>query len=124
MNEIRAFGPAYQRTGPGATPAGTWQPGVIVAAANGSSTASTVLPGVSGNNVQVQFRVANKTSVWVHVNFGVLGAVRAAALTDPGIPPASIAVFSVDPEVTGAAVWADGAPAGSTSVVFHRGTGL
>lgn len=132
MNELRPFAPLYQPTqntapGPGLqatqTQQGQFLPGVIVAASNGASVNSTALPGTAGNNSPTQFYVANKTSVWVHVNFGVLGAVRAAALTDPGMPPGTVNVFSVAPECNAAAIFADGAPAASTSVVFHRGAG-
>ncbi len=123
MNELRAFYPAYTHTGPGSTPAGTVTPGVIVAASNGASVASAKLPGMDSNNGLVQFRVSNKTTVWVHVNFGILGAVT-AALTSYPIAPGTSEVISVDPEVTGAAVFADGAPGGSTSVVFQRGSGV
>jgi hypothetical protein len=33
-------------------------------------------------------------------------------------------VFTADPEVNAASVFADGAPAASTSVVFTRGAGM
>jgi hypothetical protein len=126
MNETRAFAPAYTRTSTSPAIAGTCLPGVIVAASNGVSVASTQLPGngPNSNNSLVQFRVSNKTSVWVHVNFGVLGSVANAALTSSGIAPGTTEVFSVDPEVSGATVFADGAPAGSTTVLFHRGSGV
>ena len=62
-------------------------PGVTVTAANAAAVASTVFPGTLDNNY-VQIQIANKTSVWVHVNFGVLGngqTVRPATLADyPG----------------------------------------
>lgn len=126
MNETRAFGPAYTRTSIAPAIAGTCLPGVIVAASNGASVASGQLPGngPNSNNSLVQFRVTNKTSVFVHVNFGVLGSVTAAALTSSAIAPNASEVFSVDPEVSGATVFADGAPAASTTVLFHRGSGV
>lgn len=126
MNETRAFAPAYTRTSIAPAIAGTCLPGLIVAASNGASVASTQLPGngPNSNNSLVQFRVSNKTSVWVHVNFGVVGSVTAAALTSSGIAPGTTEVFSVDSEVSGATVFADGAPAGSTTVLFHRGSGI
>lgn len=121
MIDLRPFAPLYNVTTP--TTAGACVPGVIVAAANGVSTASAALPGVTSNNNNAQFQIANKTSVWVHVNFGILGAVRAAGLTDLPVAPGSVVIVTVLPEVNAATVYADGAPAGSTSVVFTRGCG-
>lgn len=125
--EVRPFAPLYFPTtqaspGPGA------QQGSGVASATAvagvAATASTLFPGqAQGGNTCRQILVANKTSVWVHINFGVFAAVRAATLTDMGVPPGGLRVFTVDPEVSGASVISDGAPAASTAVLFTRGVG-
>lgn len=127
MIETRAFAPLYQNSNLATAQVGQFLAGVIVAASNGVAVASTVLPGQATGNDYVQFRVSNKTSVWVHVNFGMLlsgQTVRASALTDPGIAPGVVELFTVGAECNGASVFADGAPAASTSVVFHRGSGV
>jgi hypothetical protein len=125
VNELRSFAPAYNRTGIIAGPVvGQCLPSVTVVAVNATAVASAIFPGQAGNNSLVQIQISNKTSVWVHVNFGVFGAVRASVLTDYPVPPGSVVVVSVDAEVTGASVFADGGPAGSTSVMFTRGSGI
>lgn len=131
--EERPFAPLYNetqyiQTGATSAPAagtGSCVLSVTVAAANGVAVASAAFPGVS-NNENNQIQVANKTSVWVHVNFGVLQSpaiVRAATINDLPVAPGSVAVYTVDSEVNAASVFADGAPAASTSVVFTRGSG-
>lgn len=99
---------------------------MTVAASNGAAVASTVFAGVTQNEY-CQIRIANKTSVWVHVNFGVLLGgitVTAATLNSFAVGPGAVEVVSVDPEVNAASVFADGAPAASTSVIFYRGEGV
>lgn len=129
-NETRSFYPMYLRSsetavagGPSTVNAGTLSPSVT-ATAGIAASASPIFPGTDRNNY-VQIQIANKTSVWVHVNFGVFGAVVAATLA-AGYPigPGSVVVVSVDPEVTGASVISDGAPAAATAVVFTRGEGI
>jgi hypothetical protein len=130
--ETRPFFPLYnqtQYTQSGTTSSvsqtGSCVIGVTVAASNGVAVASTAFPGTA-NNADAQFQIANKTSVWVHVNFGSLQApqaVRAATINDFPVGPGMAVTVSVDPEVNGASVFADGAPAASTSVVFTRGSG-
>lgn len=122
MNDTRAFLPLYRLTT--AVAAGENVAGITVAAANGVSTPSAQFPGAASLNNYVQILVANKTSVWVHVSFGVLGAVRAATLNDFPVAPGAVVVASVLPEVNACAVYADGAPAASTSVLFLRGEGV
>ncbi len=131
MNEQRSFFPLYQLSDPAAR-SGTAQvgqnlPSVTVAAVNATPVASTVFPGGEGLNNYVQIQISNKTSVWVHVNFGVLlggQTVRAATLNDYPVAPGTVVVVSVAPEVNAASVFADGAPATSTSVMFTRGEGV
>jgi hypothetical protein len=132
-NDTRPFAPLYnqtQYTQAGTTSSvgqvGSLVPSITVAASNGAAVASTAFPGTNNNEVQ-QILVSNKTSVWVHVNFGNLQApntVRAATVNDLPVPPGGQAVFTVDPEVNASSVFADGAPAASTSVVFTRGSGM
>lgn len=132
--EVRPFAPLYQPTqniapGPG-SPAtqvqtGQFLPGVSVTGVSNTAAATAVLPGQSGQNSQAQFYVANKMAVWAHINFGVLGSVRAATRTDPGVPPGTVAVFTVNPECNGASVYSDGTVGAAPAdiVVFHRGVG-
>lgn len=129
--DVRAFAPLYLRSQYQAgaiTQTGSDHLSVTVAASNGVAVASVVFPGVTGANISCQIRVANKTSVWVHINFGVLNAsisqaVRAATLNDFAVAPGAVEVLTVDPEVNASSVFADGAPSGSTSVMFTRGSG-
>lgn len=133
-NETRSFYPLYLRSsetpplgggGPSTVNQGANAPSVTVAAGV-AATPSTVFPG-NDRNTYVQIQIANKTSVWVHVNFGVLfggQTVRAATLNDFPVAPGSVVVVSVDPEVNACSVISDGAPATSTSVIFTRGEGV
>jgi len=129
-NDIRPFAPLYYKTQYRMNPdntstiafQGQLAPSVTVAAVDATAVASTVIPG-TGNDTNLQIQIANKTSVWVHVNFGHLEGgetVRAAALTDYPVAPGSVVVVTVDPEVNAASVFANGAPAASTSVIFTR----
>lgn len=132
-NDTRPFAPLYnqtQYTQAGLTSSvgqtGSCALSTTVAASNGVAVASAAFQGTNNNELQ-QILVSNKTSVWVHVNFGNLqapNAVRAATLNDLPVPPGGQAVFTVDPEVNASSVFADGAPATSTSVVFTRGSGM
>ncbi len=123
MNELRPFFILYNRTWQPSGIIGETLPSVTVAAVDATSVPSAVFPGQSGNNGQVQIQIANKTNVWVHVNFGIFGAVVAANINDYPVAPGSVVVVSVDSEVSGATVFANGAPGGSTSVMFTRGSG-
>ena len=132
MNELRPFYPLYLKSaetavqgGPSTVAAGTLVASVTVAAGV-AATASTVFPGTTQNSYN-QIQIANKTSVWVHVNFGVLlgGQTVTAPTLAASYPvaPGGVAVVTVDPEVNAASVISDGAPASSTSVIFTRGCG-
>jgi hypothetical protein len=123
----RAFAPLYTQRIPGTTSVGECLPSTTVVAANASAVASTIFSGNTALNGQIAIRIANKTSVWVHVNFGVIGdgqVVRAATLNDFPVAPGSVEVMTVHPQVNAASVFADGAPAASTSVMFTRGDGV
>jgi hypothetical protein len=132
-NDTRPFAPLYNQSqytqsgvGSALSQQGSCAPSTTVAASNGVAVASTAFGGTNNNELQ-QILISNKTSVWVHVNFGNLQApntVRAATLNDFPVPPGGQAVFTADPEVNAASVFADGAPAASTSVVFTRGAGM
>lgn len=124
MNELRSFAPLYTRTGPLSTPAGRCLPSVTVVAVDATAVPSAVFPGQISNNAQVQIRIANKTSAWVHIQFGVLGAVVAATVNDFPVAPGDVVVVSVDSEVNAASVFASGTISGSTSVIFTRGSGI
>ncbi len=132
-NDIRPFAPLYNQTQYTRNPDGTstlsyqgqLAPSVTVAAVDATAVPSTVFPG-SGNNAALQIQIANTTSVWVRVNFGHLEGgetVRAAIATDYPVGPGASVIVTVDPEVNAASVFAQGAPASSTSVVFTRGSG-
>lgn len=131
-NDVRPFAPGYRQTQftqTGLTSSvgyqGQCELSTTVAASNGVAVASTVFDGANTSGDQ-QILISNKTSVWVHVNFGqLLGGltVRAATLNDLPVPPGQQITVTIDPEVNAASVFADGAPAASTSVVFTRGSG-
>lgn len=126
MSETRAFAPLYTKSNPASGQVGQLQPSVTVAASNAVAVASTAFPGTADNNFR-QIQIANKTDVWVHVNFGILLGgltVRAATINDYPVGPGTAVVVTVDPEVNAASVFANGAPTGSTSVVFTRGVGI
>lgn len=129
MNEQRSFAPLYtttQYTGnPAVASGGSLQPSVTVAAVD-TATASAKFPGTN-DNTYVQFQIANitvATASWAYVNFGQFGAVTAATVaTGYPVPPGSVVVVSVDPEVTGASVIM-GTAAATANVVFTRGEGI
>lgn len=128
MSEVRAFEPLYSPTGPSggtgvATPQGTLQPSVTLAASV-ASQATVVFPG-SVTNYKQQVQIANKTTAWAHVNFGVFGNIAAATVAASyPVAPGAVVVVTVDKEVSGATVILDAAPGTATSVVFSRGEGL
>ncbi len=126
MNELRSFEPFYRAASSAAV--GACYDSVTVAASNGVAVATSApFPGNTGigpiPNPYRQIRVANKTSVWVHINFGLQGALQAATINSQPFAPGSVEIVTVSPEVSGASVFADGAPAASTSVIFTRGQG-
>ena len=127
MQDTQAFDPLYKRSTQtaGVSTAGSLVTSVTVAATNAAATASTVFPGTKRNN-NTQIQIANKTSAWAHVNFGVLGLTVTAATVAASYPvaPGSVVVVTVNPEVDAASVILDAAPAASTSVIFTRGGGL
>jgi len=120
MDETRAFQPLYGPTT--GTGTGTLTASVTVTAST-SAAASGQLGGQFNGKDQIQ--IANKTSAWAHVNFGVFGNITAATVA-AGYPvaPGGVVVVTVSAEVTGASVILDAAPSGSASVIFTSGVGL
>lgn len=125
MSEIRAFEPLYGPTGPSggpgvATPQGTLQPSVTLAA-TAASQATAVFPGTQTNYKQ-QIQIANQATVWAFVNFGVFGNIAAATVAASyPVAPGAVVVVTVDKEVTGATVIL---ASGTGNVTFTRGEGL
>lgn len=117
--ETRAFAPLYS---PSAGPAaGGLQASVTVSAVATGATASTVFPGTQANGA-CQIQIANTTSGWAYVNFGIVGVLTAATVASSyPVAPGSVVVVSVNSEVTGASVILS---TGSGSVIFTRGEGL
>jgi hypothetical protein len=130
--ETRAFQPLYRpsastpatATTAAVTTPGTLNPSTTITASVAAATNTVPFAGMTNNQI-VQIQIANKTSAWAHVNFGVLGAVVAATVA-AGYPvaPGGVVVVTVANEVTAASVILDAAPSGSASVVFTRGEGL
>lgn len=121
MQETRAFAPLYSATIPGGA-AGTLQRCAFMGTTDAPS-ASPIFPGTDSNNF-TQIQIANISTSWAWVNFGVFGAVVAAA-AGVGYPvaPGAVVVVTVHPEVTGASVVLQTAAAlGNMS--FTRGGGL
>jgi hypothetical protein len=124
MSEVRAFAPLYTPNQGNAV--GTLAPSTTVAATNASATPSTAFSGNSQSaNYQQQIQIANTTTAWAYVNFGVLSASQAvtAATVATGYPvaPGAVVVVTVDKEVNAASVIL---ATGTGNVVFSRGEGL
>lgn len=122
MQETRAFEPLYRSSVPTAS---TPVSGSLIASVTlGATDASQATARLPGNGNFTQLRIANKSTSWAHVNFGVFGDVPAATVAASyPIPPASVEVVTVDPEVTGATVIL-ATPAATGDVIFTRGGGL
>ncbi len=128
MHDTKSFGPIYQRYNPVGPVESTLQPSVTVVGTNAAATASAVFPGSNAGGENRCIQIANKTSAWAHVNFGVLLGTRtvtaATVASSYPVAPGAMVVISVDPEVNAASVILDAAPSGSTSVIFTRGDGI
>jgi hypothetical protein len=116
--ETRRFAPLYTPAS-SATP-GSLLPSVTVVGAI-TATASAVFTGML-NNQFVQIQIANQSTAWAFVNFGVFGSVTPAtvAASFPVAPNASV-IVSVSNEVTGASVIL---ATGTGNVTFTRGEGI
>lgn len=121
MQETRAFAPLYTTTIPGGA-AGTLQPSAFM----GTTDAAANSPKFSGTDTNnfTQIQISNISTSWAWVNFGVFGAVTAAA-AGVGYPvgPGAVVVVTVHPEVTGASVILQTAAA-TGNMAFTRGGGL
>lgn len=121
MNETRAFGPAYKASASGQQ--GTLLPSTTLAATD-ASQATAQFAGNKDNNGIVQIQIANLSTSWAYVNFGAFGNVAAATVAASyPVPPASVVVVSVHPEVSGATVIL-GTAAATGNVIFTRGSGV
>lgn len=120
MSDTRSFYPLYLRAA--SAQVGTLAASVTVAATDAGVT-SARLPGTDRNNY-VQIQIANLSTSWAYVNFGVFGAVAAATVAASyPVAPGSVVVVSVDPEVSGATVIL-GTAAATGNVILTRGEGI
>jgi phage tail sheath gpL-like len=117
--ETRRFAPLYAPSAGGT--GGSLLPTVSVAAGV-AALASPQFPGMTTNQF-VQILIANQSTSWAYVNFGVFGAVVTATLAASlPVAPNSSVIVSVANEVTGASVIL--AAAGTGTVSFTRGEGI
>lgn len=130
--ETRAFQPLYLPNAPNpgnavtgaSTPIGSLAPSTTITASTSAATNAVPFSGMTNNQI-VQIQIANKTSAWAHVNFGIVGSVVAATVAASyPVAPGSVVVVSVANEVTAASVILDAAPSASAAVIFTRGEGL
>jgi hypothetical protein len=122
MYDTQAFKPLYTRASQSPSVAGTLLPSTTVAAGDTASP-SDQFAGTN-QNTSNQIQIANTTSSWAYVNFGVFGSVTAATVaTGYPVGPGGVVVVSVDPEVTGASVIL-GTASATGDVIFTRGEGL
>jgi len=120
--ETRRFYPLYQ---PGAgTAAGSLYPSTTIAATVAAAANTVPFSGVVSGNSMVQIAIANQTTAWAFVNFGVVGSIVAATqATGFPVAPNTTVIVSVNSDVNGASViLATGGTAGN--VTFTRGEGI
>lgn len=122
MYDTQALKPLYTRTSQNPTVQGTLFPCAFMGTTDAPSN-SPRFPGTD-KNASTQIQIANISSSWAWVNFGVFGNVAAAAagISYP-VAPGAVVVVSVDPEVTGASVVLQTAAA-TGNMAFTRGEGL
>jgi hypothetical protein len=122
MYDTAAFAPLYTRSNQDPAVTGTLQPSTTVAATDASS-ASAKFAG-SDRNSSTQIQIANTSTSWAYVNFGVFGAVAAATVASSyPVAPGTVVVVTVDPEVSGVTIIL-GTAAATGNVIFTRGQGL
>lgn len=118
MYDTQAFAPSYKPTVPDTGAggyAGSLQNSVTVAASTVAAASARIPFG--GEQIQI----ANTSTAWAFVNFGVLGAVVAAtAAASYPVAPGTVVVVTVDTEVSGASVIL---ATGTGDVIFTRGRG-
>lgn len=122
MIDTQAFAPLYKRSVPGGVQQGTLLASVTLAATD-ASQATAIFPGaVPNTNCSIQ--IANLSTSWAYVNFGVFGNVAAATVASSyPVAPGSVVIVTADPEVNGATVIL-GTAAATGNVIFTRGEGL
>lgn len=122
MSEVRAFEPLYTPNAGNAT--GTLAPSTTITASVAAATNAAPFSG-STVNYKAQIQIANTTTAWAYVNFGVFGNVTPATVA-AGLPvaPGVTRTVTVDKEVTAASVILGIAPGTNTAVIFTRGEGL
>lgn len=121
--ETRAFFPLYSKL-PAANGAaqGSLLPSTTVAATDAAGN-SGKFSGTEDNGSR-QIQIANLSTSWAYVNFGVFGNMVAATVAASyPVAPGSVVVVTVDAEVTGASVIL-GTAAATGNVIFTRGEGL
>lgn len=122
MHDSRAFAPLYTPSTQNPNVAGSLQPSTTVAATDAAG-ASDRFSGTENNNF-TQMQIANLSTSWAYVNFGVFGAVVAATVAASyPVAPGAVVVVTVHPEVSGASVIL-GTAAATGNVIFTRGDGL
>jgi hypothetical protein len=118
-SETRPIAPLYNHQS-GST-SGALVSSVTVAATT-THAASGQFPGTGGQFLQVQ--IANLTTSWAYVQFGVYGNVTAATVaTGYPVAPGSVVVVTVNNEVSGADVILDSS-GGTGNVIFTVGQGI
>jgi len=121
MNDISAFAPLYTPTVPGVS-AGTLRASAFMGTSD-AAQASPRFPGSDPNNF-TQIQIANISTSWAWVNFGVFGAVTPAqAGVGYPVAPGAVVVVSVHPEVSGASAVLQTAAA-TGNMAFTRGEGV
>ena len=114
MSDTTAFAPLYSVTG---TNAGTLVASVTLAA-TASSQPVNLPTGSSTNQVQI----ANQTTSWAYVNFGIFGSTPAATVAASyPVAPGAVVVVGIASEVSGATCILS---TGTGSVTFTLGDGL
>lgn len=123
MHDTIAFYPMYVASAQvPVAQTGTLQLSTTLAATDAAQSTAR-FAGVD-KNAYLQIRVANASTAWAWVNFGVFGSLVAAAVgTGYPIAPGSVEVITVDEEVTAASVIL-GTAAATGNVTFTRGAGI
>lgn len=120
MNDTRPFAPLYTPTVPDVT-AGTLRSSAFMGTTDAAANSPKFQGGDPNNFTQIQ--IANISTSWAWVNFGVFGAVTpAAAGVGYPVAPGAVVVVSVHPEVSGASVILQTAAA-TGNMAFTRGAG-
>lgn len=122
MEDTRAFRPLYTPSTQNPAVAGTLLPCAFMGTTDAPSN-SPRFPGTDRNS-STQIQIANISTSWAWVNFGVFGSVTpvGAGVGYP-VAPGAVVVVTVNPEVTGASAVLQTAAA-TGNMAFTRGEGL